>query len=128
MSEEKTVPETKDEPEVIQEESKIKTFFKKCGDGLVKGIHWCAENPGAIVPVLIGGFSAISGIVTLFSGNDKLEHCLSEDDRTGEMLATKHPLTNEQVLKLGDMMDEGMSKGEALQAMGLLRDEKKRKF
>lgn len=131
MSEEKVTSEATAEPEnpeVKKEDNKYLRNLKWCGSKLAAGIHWGAKNPGLIVPMLIGGFTFISGLVNMVSGNDQLEHCLAEDDRTGEKLLTKQPLTNAQILELGDRMDEGLSKGEALRDMGLLRDEKKRKI
>jgi hypothetical protein len=46
---------------------------------------------------------------------------------TGEEFMLKHPLRNDEILELGSRMIDGESKGEALNDMGLLRKERRRK-
>lgn len=74
---------------------------------------------------VVGGI--ITGISTAAGGGPTPPSCLVEDDITGLNFKTKRPLTNTQILELGDRMVDGQTKGEALQEMGMLKKEKKRR-
>ena len=90
-----------------------------------KGVGFIAKNPMLIMPLaslFVGCIGAVTG-----GGAKRYESCKVEDDVTGENLITKHPLTNDEILELGDRMNEGIPKGRALDDMGLLRKERKRK-
>ena len=76
------------------------------------------------------GCTVLPGIVAVIGGaigGRNPEACLVEDDVTGLDFKTKHPMTNKEILELGDRMIDGQSKGDALNEMGLLKKEKKRR-
>ena len=81
----------------------------------------------AVAPMVVPALVAIaSGVAT--SSVNKQKHCLVKDDRTGEKLMVKHPLTNDEIMDMGDRMEANdLSKGEALRDMGLLKKERSRK-
>ena len=74
---------------------------------------------------IIGGI--ITGVATISGGGPAPASCLVEDDVTGLDFRTKKPLTNSQILELGDRMIDGQTKGEALSEMGMLKKERKRR-
>ena len=71
------------------------------------------------------GFSILPGamvaIVGAIAGGNNPEACLVKDDVTDLNFRTKHPMTNKEILELGDRMIDGQSKGDALNEMGLLK-------
>lgn len=113
---------------------KIKEFGSKAKDKAMEVKNIVAEyvknNSGMvmmvlpmIVPVAMTALGNATG-----QGKEYREHCLVEDNRTGEDLMTVHPLTNSEIMELGDRMQTfGQSKGEALRDMGLLKKERSRK-
>ena len=77
---------------------------------------------------MIGGgilVGALSGAVDTSANRNK--KCLVKDDVTGLEYLTKHPLTNKEIVELSDRMVDGETHGEALNNMGLLRNERKRR-
>lgn len=120
---------------VVEEETK-KTWLDKVkekgNEALDKAepyVHKVADNIGWIVPAAIGGFSVLSGLMSILSGNKQREACLVEDDYTGEEVYAKHPLTNDEILAMTqEMRTNGSTKAEALNNLGLLRKERKRKY
>jgi len=114
--EEKTVETTKKENIFVRG----KQWFKEKKE---VASQFFTENPQAIMPfvgglatILFTGFKIVAG-----SGEKRLESCRVEDDVTGESLLLTHPLTNDEVLELGNRMTTGCSKAEALNEMGLLK-------
>lgn len=105
---------------------KAKKWVKEKGNEV---LTFFTKNPMMMMPILSGVGMLIGGVVKLASsnGNDRYESCLVEDDVTGEELLTKHPLTNSEILELGDRMIDGQPKGAALEDMGLLRNERRRR-
>lgn len=123
--EEKTVNETMTEPEVPEKKSfgqKVKEVGKAIGEVLVK-------NPMLLIPVVSGVFGIVGKVLNIAAGNGHNwnEHYLSEDDVTGEEYRLRHPMTNSEILELSERMIDGQPKGEALEDMGLLKNEKRRK-
>lgn len=125
--EEKTVDETMMAEPVVPEEKqsfsqKVKEVGKAISEVLVK-------NPMLIIPVVSGIFGIVGKVLSIAAGggHDWNEHYLSEDDVTGEEYRLRHPMTNAEILELSDRMVDGQTKGEALDDMGLLRNEKRRK-
>ena len=118
----KTEEETKTEEKkgIALVWSGLKKGFKEAGQ-IIK------DNPMMIIPILGGTLRIVGKIISTASGAGNYDHCMVTDDITGEDFLTIHPLTNSEILNLGDRMSEGQSKGEALSDMGLLRNEKKRK-
>ena len=76
------------------------------------------------VPLAITVVTGIASNMIEAGANDAL---LVEDDITGLDFKTKHPMTNKEILELGDRMSVGQSKGDALNEMGLLKKERKRR-
>lgn len=76
------------------------------------------------------GFTVLPGVIVAIGGaiaGKDPGACLVEDDVTGLDFKTKHPMTNKEILELGDRMIDGQSKGDALNEMGLLKKERKRR-
>lgn len=92
-------------------------------------VEFFEENPGLFIP-MITGVGLLLGAVTGVASNhaeDWIESHQVEDDVTGLNFRTKHPLTNAEILELGNRMNDGQGKGAALEEMGLLKNEKRRK-
>ena len=92
-----------------------------------KPIHAIAENPGGVMMIgslimTIGG-----GILKLIAGAGDKETYLLRDEVTGAEYKLKHPMVNSEILELSDRMSLGQTKGDALNEMGVLANEKKRK-
>lgn len=108
---------------------KIKDKGNEALDKAEPYIHKVADNISWIVPAAIGGFSILSGLASILSGNKQRDACLVEDDFTGEEVYAKHPLTNDEILAMTqEMRANGSTKAEALNDLGLLRKERKRKY
>ena len=89
------------------------------------------ENKEVTSGLISFGFTLLPAVVVAIggaiAGSKNPEACLVEDDVTGLDFKTKHPMTNKEILELGDRMIDGQSKGDALNEMGLLKKEKKRR-
>lgn len=123
--------ETKTE-EIVETEVKLGFFdkVKLWGKALKQGTtEFIVENPAMTMPILTGLIMFGGGILKGLTGSSgkRLERCKVQDPITGEYFLAEHPLTNTEILELGERMSDGESKGEALDNMNLLRDEKKRK-
>lgn len=83
-----------------------------------------------IIPAIMGGVTIIGGIISGIATIPARERegCRIEDEVTGLDFITKHPLNNSEILELGERMSSGMTNGEALEEMNLLKKEKKRKY
>lgn len=105
---------------------KVKLWGKAVKDGTREFI---VENPAMTMPILTGLIMFGGGILKGLTGTGgkRYEHCKIQDPITGEYFLAEHPLTNSEIRELGERMSNGDSKGEALDDMGLLRDEKRRK-
>lgn len=81
------------------------------------------EHPGLVMPILSGVITVASiiGSAAKNAQEKRDEQCLVEDDITGEKLKTRHPLTNDEILLLGEYMENGVGKGKALKSMKLLK-------
>ena len=106
--------------------SKVKT-------AAIKTVDYLDQNQEMIKPVIYGSIAVVGGVVTgimnyATGGQPAKDACLVEDDVTGLKFNTKHPLTNNEILELGDRMIDGQTKGEALQDMSLLKKEKRRRY
>ena len=107
--------------------SKAKEKFDACKEKAVTFIKDRGEMILAVAPIVVPALVAIASGVATNSAN-KQKHCLVKDDRTGEKLMVKHPLTNDEIMDMGDRMEANdLSKGEALRDMGLLKKERSRK-
>ena len=99
---------------------------KWVGDKAKKISKIFTDDPMLIMPVLSGVGMILGGIVKAAEGRQD-DRCLVEDDVTGEDFRTKHPLTNSEILELGERMIDGQPKGAALDDMGLLKKERRRR-
>lgn len=123
MNEEKTVEEVK------EKESFLNRVKRKAKDVGSAALGFISENPMLIIPIISGVTAIFGGAVKAIgnAGNGQYDKCLVEDDVTGEEFLVKHPMTNDEILELGTRMIDGEWKGSALDEMGLLRNERKRK-
>lgn len=120
--------QTKEIPVEEKEKSfkeRIKIKMDAAKDSIKDAI---GENPEIIISTLISGTIAITvGICkTILDMGRISEDCLVTDDITGCDYLVDHPLTNEEILYFGERISNGESRGEALQNMGVLVEEKKR--
>jgi hypothetical protein len=95
----------------------VKNKLKKANDFFEKN----PEAIGSLVMVLGG---AIISIFTFAksAANAEEEKCRVQDGDTSACWVTKSPLTNEDWLKITELMDsEGISLGQALNKLGYLR-------
>ena len=92
-------------------------------------LKYLGEHPEVVIPIITSGIGVFVGLSTLAKSNEKdmIGACQVEDDITGLNFLTEHPMTNAEIIELGDRMMDGQSKGQALNEMGLLRDERTRK-
>lgn len=121
MNEEKT-----DNIEKIEEENKKEEkkdgFFKAIGKIIV-------TNPMLLVPMISGLTSALFGGVRMIA-NKKSQNdigCYVKDDVTELRYLTTHPLVNQEIKELSERKIAGETTGEALDNMGLLRNERVRR-
>lgn len=87
-------------------------------------LEFLTKNPMVIMPaasILLGLFKIA------MSGGGNGDKYLVEDEVTGEKLKVTHRLTNDEILELEDRMVDGQLKGRALNDMGVLKKERKRR-
>ena len=123
MEEEITVETTEEE---IQEPQTFGQKMKEVGKAVVDVL---VKNPMMLIPVISGIFGIVGKIASIAAGNGNSwnEHYLAEDEISGESYRLRHPLTNDEILELSDRMVDGETKGEALDNMGLLKSERRRR-
>ena len=92
----------------------------------VEAKEFCEEYPGAVFSVLGTVATIVIPIVVAGAASSEAA-CRTKDRVTGCEYRTKHPLNNSEILELSDKMSAGMTKGEALDSMGLLKKERRRK-
>ena len=100
---------------------KAKEAGEKLGDYLEEHsstVYTIVSVGGAVIAGTIAGIAQI--------GNGHRESCEVEDDITGLKYRVKRPLTNQQIMELGDHMIDGESMGSALDDMGVLKKEWRR--
>lgn len=89
-----------------------------------------SKDPEKAGTFIAGAISLISGLIFVGSSlarNGNEENRI-EDDFVGSYWNLDIDVTNQQLLELNQLMiDEGISKGEALNRLGWLKEEKKRK-
>ena len=96
---------------------------RKAKEGLCTFGKVLWENKGTIAGAIIIGTGAAKTLNKV--ANDAHERKLRDrstyDNRTSTWYETKKPLTNRQKLEVQDLMKSGMTKGEALRELGLLK-------
>ena len=115
----------------------LETFKGKIGENkyVKKGKEICVKvkedikeyihnDPFVIIPVALSLISVVSGIgkAVTAQGNGWVQ-----DETTGLNFKTTHNLTNDEIVELGMRMENGQPMSEALDDMGLLVREKRRK-
>jgi hypothetical protein len=89
--------------------------------------RWCREHPTEAVGLGsaglgIGTFLIKKGIRSHEINKEwKLTQCRHYDNRTAQYWYSRRPLKTSEKLKLDELYNKGMSKGEALRQMGLLK-------
>ena len=108
---------------------KVNEVVEKGKEKLKKIGGFFGEHPETIPASIMFGLSVITAIAGAARGSSQkqLERCKVEDDVTGLDFLTTHPMTNGEILELGERMIDGQPKGDALADMGLLKKEKRRK-
>ena len=101
---------------------KVKESAEKFGDYL-------AEHQNMVYTVVSVGGAVLAGTIAGVAqiGNANKASCMVEDDVTGLEFRVKKPLTNDQIRELGDRMIDGAPMGDALDEMGVLKHERKRR-
>jgi hypothetical protein len=91
-------------------------------------VEFINEHTYLVIPILSGIGMVVSGIISTAGSQTerRREDCSVEDDVTGLKFMTNRPLSNSDILELGDRMIDGQTKGDALNEMGLLKKEKRR--
>lgn len=119
----------------------VKEFYQEKVKPKVDNVKEKAKKGGKIVyetmtknPMLAGMvissvLSTAGTIVSVIARNhdEEEDRCTTYDPYAGMDLTTKHELTNGEILEMTQRMKNGDTKVEALNDMGLLREEKKRK-
>lgn len=108
-----------------------KNIFKRIWTEMKDFKEYVCEDPsrlasvGAGIAGFVGTGLTIFGIISRFWGGGN--SCEVPDEITGLNYRTSHPLTNAEILELSDRMVDGETTGEALNNMGVLKTEKKKK-
>ena len=105
---------------------RVKARLKELGEDILTKLD---EEPRLIYPFVGLVAGVVVGVGKLIAGYSPAEvaSCFVSDDVTDLSFRVKKPLTNGQILELGDRMNSGQMKGQALADMGLLKKERKRK-
>ena len=106
-----------------------KNIFQRIG-GFIKeeaclAAGFLKENPQSFISMVGGAVGMGLTIIGLCGGfSRKDDNCKVPDEVTGLNYTTDHPLTNSEIIELSDRIICGESKGEALQNMGVLKDQR----
>ena len=105
-------------------------FKEKIGEFGIKLLDAMVNNPMLSLTLITSLVGTVGGTIRAVSNKRVMEYknCIVKDDVTGERFLVKHPLTNDEVLELGTRIIDGEWKGNALESMDLLRNERKRKL
>lgn len=87
------------------------------------------KNPMLAVMALSTIGSTVTTVLNTVSRNKEEEEdrCTTYDSYAGMDITTTHELSNQEILEMTERMKAGQKKVEALNDMGLLREDKKRK-
>ncbi len=108
---------------------KIKETYEKAKNVTKVVIDTFKENPMLAVMAVSSIGTVVTGVASAITKNreENDEACTTYDPYAGANLMTTHELTNSEILEMTDRMKTGQTKGQALNDMGLLRDEKRRR-
>jgi len=108
----------------VSDEMKI---WKETFKNLKKDLSEDPEKAGTFIAGALSLVGGLIGIGISLARNSNDENRI-EDDFVGSYWNLDIDVTNQQLLELNQLMiDEGISKGEALNRLGWLKEEKKRK-
>lgn len=95
------------------------------GQKITNSVHWVATNTDWLVPsILMGAPIVLGGLAAIGGKNNPSTY----DPEMNEYLNLDHKLTNQELVQANKLRrEEGITKAEALNEMGVLRYEKKRK-
>ncbi len=101
----------------------------KAKEGAEKLGDYLEEHENMVYTIVSVGGAVIAGAIAGVSqiGNMNPESREIEDDVTGLKFRVKKPLTNQQIMELGDRMIDGEPMGNALDDMGVLKRERRRR-
>lgn len=87
------------------------------------------KNPMLAVMFISTVGSTVVSIANTISKNkdEEEDRCTTYDSYAGMDITTTHELSNQEILEMTERMKAGQKKVEALNDMGLLREDKKRK-
>lgn len=123
----------KGEIKMEENQTKKENFWTRSkrwlGEKIEKTAQFFTEYPVLVMPVMSGIGMIVGGIAkaAYTSAQERNDSYRVEDDVTGEEFIVRHPLSNDEILELGERMIDGQPKGAALDDMGLLRNERRRR-
>lgn len=92
-----------------------------------KAVDWCVEHPVEAVGIAVTVGSALYKGGRLITRNREIRHeqyiadCRFYDPRIGEYVFSDRKLSNDEKLRFNRLYSEGMSKREALNIMGRIK-------
>ena len=121
--------EEKVKPKVDKGVEKVKAGGKKVVETTKIVGETFVKNPMLAVMALTTIGSTVTTVMNTISRNKEEEEdrCTTYDSYAGMDITTTHELSNQEILEMTERMKAGQKKVEALNDMGLLREDKKRK-
>ena len=125
----KSFYEEKMKPKVDAGVEKVKAGGKKVVETTKIVGETFAKNPMLAVMAISTIGSTVTTIMNTVSRNKEEEEdrCTTYDAYAGMEITTTHELSNQEILEMTERMKAGQKKVEALNDMGLLKEDKKRK-
>lgn len=121
--------EEKMKPKIDKGVEKVKAGGKKVVETTKIVGETFVKNPMLAVMALSTIGSTVTTVLNTVSRNKEEEEdrCTTYDSYAGMDITTTHELSNQEILEMTERMKAGQKKVEALNDMGLLREDKKRK-
>lgn len=121
--------EEKVKPKFDKGVEKVKAGGKKVVETIKIVGETFVKNPMLAVMALTTIGSTVTTVMNTISRNKEEEEdrCTTYDSYAGMDVTTTHELSNQEILEMTERMKAGQKKVEALNDMGLLREDKKRK-
>lgn len=114
----------KEEKKKVSFKQRLQKFIWKRKEDFKFAVDYFDKNPEKFGTLIAALFGITVGSITMIksSVNAKEEKCKVSDYLTGACWVTEYPLTNEDWLKINDLMNsEGISLGQALNKLGYLK-------
>lgn len=107
----------------FERKAKIEELKRKVVDGAYKVGRTIWDNKVAIgsAIVILTSAARTANKVANDAHDRKVRDRSTYDNRTGTWYETKHKLSNSEKLKIQDLMRTGLTKGEALRELNLLK-------